>query len=138
MKKIILLFLLVFNTLSYAQNVEMGAVQYFKITQTKDIKKTGYQLVLKKVLSDYRCPEGVSCVWAGEIKVLVSVYKNQKLVQDEFITISEKHNKANSKWLSEYLPSNHKKIVSIGVFPYPKEGVPINPKDYFIRIGYVK
>lgn len=43
--------------------------------------KTGEQAAIgnvtikfKKVLSDSRCPRGVTCIWAGEAKVLVAIY----------------------------------------------------------------
>jgi hypothetical protein len=138
MKKIILLFLFFFGILSFAQNTEKGRMQYLKITQKECAKKKGYQLVLKKVLSDSRCPEGVTCVWAGETKVVISVYKDGKLIEDKAITNPTGQNQEDQSWFSNYLPSNKRNIKSISVFPYPKEGRVIKPKDYYIKFGYVK
>tara|TARA_R110000851_G_scaffold234483_1_gene386929 strand:- start:279 stop:593 length:315 start_codon:yes stop_codon:yes gene_type:complete len=98
----------------------------------------GVQLVLKEVLADSRCPEGVRCIWMGEIKVVVSVYEGKKLIKEEELVVSEKNDQINKEWFMNYLPPNQKNIKSINVVPYPKEGVTIDPKAYYIKIGYSK
>lgn len=135
MKKLIpLLFLLTFG---YAQVSPRQKIHYFKITQTNCVKKKGYRLKVKEIISDSRCPEGVNCVWAGEIKVLVSVYKNKKFVEDAALDISPKSLQENKDWFLKYLPLGKRNIKSISVLPYPKEGVPKNLKEYYIAIGYL-
>jgi hypothetical protein len=138
MKNILVLFLLAFSMLAFSQNDDKAALKYLKITQKKCLKKKGYQLVFKEVISDSRCPKGVTCIWAGEIEIVISVYKDQKLIEDNTITISNNYNKENTEWISSYMPSDKKNIKRISVFPYPKEGSTINPKDYYLKIGYVK
>jgi predicted Zn-ribbon and HTH transcriptional regulator len=138
MKHLLLIFLVVFSTLSFAQKAEKENIKYLKITQKKCVKKKGYQMVLKEVVNDSRCPEGVNCIWAGEVQVVVSVYQNRKFIQDKTITLSTVYNQENIDWFSGYLPSSQKKIKSIGVVPYPKDGVTVNPEDYYIKIGYLK
>ena len=130
MKNSLLLFLLMLGTITFAQNTKTENVQSLKITQKKCLKKKGFNLVLKELVSDSRCPEGVTCIWAGEASVVVSVYKDSKLVEDHtmvFLMINE-----------EDLPEKQKNIKNFSVFPYPKEGVQINPKNYYVKIGYVK
>lgn len=138
MKKSLLLFLILFNTLAFAQNTPKENIKYVKITQKKCLKKSGYQIVLKEVVSDSRCPEGVTCVWAGEASAIVSIYKDSKLVEDNTIVFSMKNAEENKQWFSKYLPEKQRKIKSISVFPYPKQGVTVNKKDYYIKIGYIK
>lgn len=135
MKKSILLLLLTFSLTTFAQNENLS---YFKITQKECLPKKGFQLVLKQIVSDSRCPEGVNCIWAGEIKLLVSVYQDKQFVSDETVTVSGKNFQENKDWLVRYLPSTKKNVQSIAVFPYPKEGIKINPKDYYLKIGYLK
>ena len=98
----------------------------------------GFQLVLKAIVSDSRCPEGVTCIWAGEVSAVVSVYKDSKLIEDTTLVFSMKNEEDNKKWFSKYLPEKQKNIKNIGVVPYPKEGSKINPKDYYLKIGYLK
>lgn len=138
MKKLLLLFLIIFNSLAFAQNMPKESIKYVKITQKKCLKKSGYQIVLKELVSDSRCPEGLACVWAGEASVIVSVYKDSKLVEDNTIVFSMKNIEENKQWFSKYLPVKQRKIKTVGVFPYPKQGVVVNKKDYYIKIGYIK
>lgn len=138
MKKIALLLLLCFSTLCLAQGVQKSKIQSFKITQNECVKKKGFRLQLKEVISDSRCPEGVTCVWAGEIKIAVVVYKDRKFLEETTLTLSSKELLENTNWFSKYLPLSKKNIKNIVVLPYPKEGNPIDPKAYYIKIDYLK
>jgi hypothetical protein len=55
--------------------------------------------------SDSCCPEGVRCVWAGEIKVSVSIYEGKKLVTNEDLVISEKNDLVNKEWFTKTVHS---------------------------------
>lgn len=129
MKKIIPLLLLAFVLLSSAATAQN--IRYKTITQTSCVKKKGYRLLLKQVVSDSRCPEGVTCVWAGEARFVVSVYKDKKFVEE--VTLSTTNREQNLETFSKYLG---KKVTSVGVLPYPKEEVNIDPKTYVLKIGY--
>ncbi|MFV8325632.1 hypothetical protein [Flavobacterium sp. ZS1P14] len=138
MKKSFLIFLLVFCVAVFAQNTQKKNIKYVKISPKRCLKKTGYQLVLKAIISDSRCPEGVTCVWAGEASGVISVYKDSKLIDDKTIVFSPKNEEENKQWFAMYLPEKQRKIKSISVFPYPKQDVPVVKKDYYIKIGYSK
>jgi hypothetical protein len=135
MKKWVLFLLLVFSLATFAQNKDL---KYFKISQKECLKKPGYTLVLKQVLSDSRCPEGVQCVWSGEAQVLVSVYKDKKLVEDVTIVLSQTKQEENKQWFAKYVAAKHKQVQSINLVPYPKSGVKVDAGDYYLKIGYVK
>tara|TARA_R110000868_G_scaffold26958_4_gene103144 strand:- start:2574 stop:2981 length:408 start_codon:yes stop_codon:yes gene_type:complete len=135
MKKCILLLLLIFSLTSFAQNKNLD---YFKITQKECLPKKGYQLVLKQIVSDSRCPAGVNCIWAGEVKLLVSVYHDKQFIKDETVTVSGNSFQENKDWFVRYLPSTKKNVQTINVFPYPKEGIKIAPNEYYLKIGYLK
>jgi thioredoxin-related protein len=138
MKKILLALLLIFTVSILAQNTDKENIKFIRITQKKCSKQKGNQLVLKQVLTDSRCPQGVTCVWAGEVTAVVSVYKDSKFIEDYTMVFSMKKEQENIKWLAGYLPEKQKNIKSISVFPYPKSGRTINTKDYYIKIGYIK
>lgn len=124
MKKILTLILLLFSVSFYAQNE-------IKITPKKCIPKKGFHLRLKAVIDDSRCPEGVTCIWAGEVSATIEVYKDKKLVEEKDITFNATNRLENIKWFEKYLS---KKIKGIGLMPYPKDGVTIKPKKQYIRI----
>ncbi len=132
MKNTILLLILLFGISILAQNAEKP-LKFTKFTQ-KVIKKRGTQLVLKKVVNDSRCPEGVNCIWAGEIEIEVAIYKNRKLISTENVLISPKLQQENIAWFSKYYPKLN--IKEIGVLPYPKSEVVVNPKDYFVKVFF--
>ena len=132
---VVLFVFLIFSCSISAQQLNL---KLKKITFYQKIKKLkGKQLVLKRVISDSRCPEGVNCIWAGEVTVLVSVYKNKKFIEDKTISISIPKTDENTAILSKYMPSSQK-IKSVDIFPYPKKGVVLDAKSYYIRIGYLK
>ncbi|MFV5683829.1 hypothetical protein ACM55I_00105 [Flavobacterium sp. GB2R13] len=138
MKNSLLAFLLIFCISVFAQNTKKENIKYVKITQKICLKKTGYQLVLKAIISDSRCPEGVTCVWAGEASAVISVYKDSELVEDKTIIFSVKNEEKNKEWFAKYLPEKQREIKKSSVFPYPKQGVTVAKKDYYIKIGYLK
>lgn len=138
MKSNCLAFLVLFCVSMFAQNVGKENLKYVKICQKTVLKKTGYTLDFKEVVSDSRCPINVTCVWAGEVSVTVSVYKNLKLVEDKTLVFSLKKEEENKQWIANYLPEKQRKIKNISIVPYPKKGVVIKPKEYYLRIGYVK
>lgn len=131
MKNIFLILFLAFSVTTFSQEKKKNDA--IKITQKKCIAKKGYHLILKKVVADSRCPEGVNCIWAGEIEVVISVYENKKFLKDHSIILSPKSQKENITWFSNYYP--HTNINSISVLPYPKEAVVLDPKKYFIKIN---
>ncbi|WP_309640040.1 hypothetical protein [Flavobacterium sp.] len=110
----------------------------FTITQTKTLKKTGTQLFLKQVISDGRCPEGINCFWAGEAQANISTYKNGKWIDETIITFTPKKEQENKEWLSKQLSIPIEKIKSMVLFPYPKDSLKINPKNYVIKVAINK
>ncbi len=132
MKNTILLLILLFSISIFSQKAE-NPLKFVKFTQ-KTIKKRGTQLVLKKVVNDSRCPEGVNCIWAGEIEIEIAIYKNRKLISTENILISPKLQSENIAWFSKYYPKLN--IKEINVLPYPKNEVVVNPKDYFVKVYF--
>jgi len=127
MKRFLTLFLLFFSFSFYAQNET-------KITSKKCIPRKGFHLRLKAVINDSRCPEGVTCIWAGEVSATIEVYNDKKLVEEKDVTFNATNRLENLKWFENY---SSKKIKCIGVMPYPKDVVSIKPKKHYVRIVFV-
>lgn len=138
MKKSLLFLFVMISNVVLAQSPESQKVKYTTIKQKVCPNQKGFQVLLKEVVSDSRCPEGVTCIWAGEVSAVVSVYKDSKWIEDMTLVFSMKNEEDNKKWFSKYLPEKQKKIKSIGVVPYPKEGSKINLEEYYLKIGYLK
>ena len=41
-----------------------------------------------EVVSDSRCPKDVTCVWAGEAKVLIEIFEKGKRINDKIVVIN--------------------------------------------------
>ena len=136
MKKVFVVLLTVISSFAFAQ--KKATQEYSKVKQNSCINGKGYQLVLKEVLADSRCPEGVTCVWAGEVSAVVSVYKDSEWVENKTLVFSGKNDNINMQWIVQYLNENQKTINIISIEPHPKAGKLIKPKDYYLQIGYLK
>lgn len=97
---------------------------------------SGKQVVLVKVLNDSRCPEGVQCVWAGEVTIEVAVYDNKKLSEQTQFTLNAQSADEVKEWFVAHLPKSNEKLKAVSVAPYPKEGVTIQPEEYKIVLKY--
>ena len=138
MKNVLLLSLLLFCTFSFSQSSTAEKVSIAKVTQKKCLKKKGFTLVLKEVVSDSRCPDGLNCIWAGEATAIISVYKDAKLVEDNTMVFSIKNQEENKLWFCKYLSENQKNLKSVQLLPYPNKDKPIDKKKYFVKVSYLK
>ncbi len=136
MKNTILAFLLIFSLTTYSQKTSKKT-KVTVITQ-KVIKRKGIQLVLKNVAEDSRCPESTQCIWAGEVTVVISVYKDNKLIEEKSMILSSKNDNDNFEWFANNLGINKNSIKFIQVTPYPKDGVILNPKNYIVKVNCSK
>ncbi|MCF6131565.1 hypothetical protein [Flavobacterium wongokense] len=126
MKNLFAIIALIFSLSAFSQSE-------VKITPKKCMPKKGYHLRLEKVFDDSRCPEGVSCVWAGEVSAIIRVYKDRKFMESKTLKFNPKNTAENINWFSNYYS---KKIKSVAVFPYPKNGVTVKAKKKFIGITF--
>ena len=131
MKNIFFFFLLIFSISVFAQDSQQKSV---KITQKNCLAKKGYSFRLKEVISDSRCPEGVQCIWAGEVQTIISDYKDKKLIEETKITVSPNKNDEAINFFTKYYTT--KKIESIYVFPYPIKDKILDKKQYYLEIGF--
>jgi hypothetical protein len=131
MKKIIAFcsFVFVLNSCASAQKNDN------EINQKLDMK-SGKEIVLVKVIDDSRCPEGVQCIWAGEVTIEVAAYENRKLIEQVQFTLGQKNRDEAKKWFIQHLPATDKELQRISVLPYPKDGVPREMEDYIIKLVY--
>ena len=94
----------------------------------------------KKIISDSRCPRGVTCIWAGEVKVLVEFYENGKLKGEKIVTGSNvmmnENEIVSSKdiSLSEFFDVENLKISSVAVYPYPEAKHKISAEEYSVTL----
>jgi hypothetical protein len=128
MKNLVVLFVLVLSISCASQkedSTEIKQVETHKLSEE-------YSFKIKEIISDSRCPEGVSCIWAGEVELVLSIYKEGVFYKDEMVTLNFKNFPENKFLLEKY--TLNKKIKSIEVLPIKKQGVEISLEDYSLKI----
>jgi len=141
MKTTILLLALIYSVLAISQEPERSKYNFHTtnlcIGDTMMLGDIGIKF--KKVISDSRCPEGTTCIWAGEVTVLIEFYedgnyKGEKTIVGTNILAGETeiiHNPAIS--LSEFFQIGDLKLTGIVVKPYPRSKK-ILAEEYSLRL----
>lgn len=121
-------------SLTYAQ--DSTVVKAPKIVMEQKINQAipvnNMSVTLLKVVSDSRCPIGVTCIWAGEAKVLVEVITNGKKEKKEVFITSNGLTKSTSFIASD----GEFNINAIDLLPYPEEGKAVS--EYVLKISVTK
>ncbi len=117
MKYFILVGFLIYAITLSAKNQETIRIYNSVLTSGEQLEFGNKSIQFKAVISDSRYPEAVTCVWAGEAKVLIEIFEEGK-------PINEKQGVINRNILDE-IPlqvSDGDVIYSINtlrLFPYP-------------------
>lgn len=98
-----------------------------KINQNLTIESEGLSVKLLKITEDSRCPSDVTCIWAGQIGVLVNVSQNGKDLGNVNLILGPDKGLAEKK-IDGYI------IKLVEVSPYPISTKKIEPSDYVITI----
>ncbi|WP_299883936.1 hypothetical protein [uncultured Lacinutrix sp.] len=135
MKTVLFFFALAISTLSYAQDSTKVKVETPKIVNKlqygKSVSVNDIEVKFVELVSDSRCPQGVSCVWAGEVVILVDVLENGKKIDTKKMTFNAV-GKANDIYISDGLS-----ISGVNISPYPVYGKKIALEDYKMQL-YIK
>lgn len=99
--------------------------------QQLDQNQEEYQFKLKKVIADSRCPEGLNCVWEGQVEMVVSVYKENELVEEKELIVNSQTTDKNVAWANQY---SKNKITFIGVLPKRIKDQEIKESEYELVI----
>lgn len=108
------------------------AERYFAETKLGESFNFNERTILfKEVLVDSRCPSDVTCVRAGEAKILVEIFKGEKSLGKEIISLGANLNSFKTslaKFFEEQLD-----IEVLSLSPYPKTSRKIKASDYQLQ-----
>lgn len=113
----------------HAQDVSSLA----KIQYGESLYINGYTIEFEKVISDSRCPEGVTCIRAGEAEILINIYEGENLVETKkliFYPSSVIH-----KMNQILLKGEDILINALNLSPYPEVHHRIPEKMYCLDIA---
>lgn len=91
---------------------------------------------IEKILSDSRCPEGVQCVWAGEVNLLLGVYENDLKTEEVELKINHQNFTENKSFFESKIPLESKKIEAIQLLPNRVAGENIEEKEYQLKLVF--
>jgi hypothetical protein len=107
-------------------DVGLGAEFTLSIGQSSKITGENLSIKFVEVVSDSRCPQGATCIWAGEVSCLIEITLNTStfrktltqpgLTEEPSLTNFEKYN------------------IQFNVLPYPETGKQIAEKDYRLQL----
>ncbi|WP_329807004.1 hypothetical protein [Flavobacterium facile] len=129
MKKVILVFILF--AFVACKSVKENANEVM-LTSKNEVVTNDYTIVINKIVSDSRCPEGTNCIWAGEIVMELSVLQNKEIKESLELTFSQKTKEENLAWFRKYIPNN-KKLIKYKISPSKTEKQ-LELKDYKIEL----
>lgn len=90
------------------------------------------QIKFVDVLTDSRCPKDVTCVWAGEVVILVEIKKDDASVEQRNLTFQP--GKGVNKEHMLLFSSENMKITAYKVMPYPDTKDKIKKENYYLQL----
>lgn len=127
-KLLLLLFIFCFSACKSAKenNIEI------KVISENKVVANNYLIKIDKIISDSRCPEGVNCIWAGELVMELSAWQNNELKEAVVLTFSPSTKEENLAWFKKFIPKD-KKLIKYIISPSKTEK-PLELKDYKVEI----
>jgi hypothetical protein len=130
MKRFLILFLFVLcsghllaqNYISYQTDIPFG----------ESLIQDQLRLEFVEVIEDSRCPTNVTCVRAGEAKVLVAIYRENKLIEKKVLIFEASGSIDLEKNL---LVSNSEiRVIGMSLSPYPLTPKKIPDMNYILEL----
>ena len=134
--RIVMVFIAVVFSIVRLSAQEHDSISVTSVVKVELAKKividTTLEIEFVKVISDSRCPKNVQCVWAGEAKILVKVYRNGVFDSEEQLTI---HPQGIEKTILEGLSSKLTALKAMHLLPYPGAAIDNSEKEYYIQFS---
>ncbi|PHS03730.1 MAG: hypothetical protein COA88_15150 [Kordia sp.] len=134
MKKILLIAILMCSSLNAnaqkKDSILVTSIVKIEVANRVQIDEN-LAIELVEVLSDSRCPKNVQCIRAGEAIILVNIYKNGKIEQQEKLTIYPTSIQKNVLLI---LSSKLTKTTAISLYPYPNGVDKIELSNYCLEL----
>lgn len=105
-------------------------------TTEKSVVTKDLSFKIENIFSDSRCPEGVQCVWAGEVHLLLGVYENNLKTEEIELKINHQNFTENKSFFETKIPLENKKIEAIQILPNRVAGENIDEKEYKLIVVF--
>jgi len=101
----------------------IGKESTFRINKVYTSANGQYTLQIKEI-SDSRCPEGVVCIWSGEVTVKGELTVDQNKSTFELHTVLNDQQKVPDGFIMKIIDAQ----------PYPKHGTDSKPEDLAVTL----
>lgn len=119
------------STTAVPDRVVLGQEFSLAMAQTVSVAEEDLAIKFVEVVSDSRCPSGVTCIWAGEVSSLVEFNKGNTGANRVVLTQSGSTDQTVRQVLEKYL-------VAFRVDPYPAAGKQIDKSEYRLVMTVTK
>jgi len=126
-KRLLFIALLFFSITSFSQS----EIAELHIGDMVDIDDVSIEFV--KLISESRCPKYVSCIRAGEAKVLVGVYKNGKFSHEKVLIFHASG--VVKEEAMQLFDSENLYVRGLNLLPYPEGQSKVPEDSYCLSIG---
>ena len=132
MKYLFLFGILICSISLSAQDQEENRIFNTVLQDGEQLEFGDKSIRFKEVISDSRCPKDVTCVWAGEAKVLIEVFEKGKLINEKLVVINP--------YILDEIPLQFSagggiySITTFKLFPYPSTASKKNTLDYTLEM----
>ena len=109
-------------------SVALDSEFQLEVGQTGFVESENIKITFLEVTADSRCPSDVTCIWAGEVKVLVNIWKDDQDLGDSILVGQAANNDRAVKTFDGY------SVKLLKVDPYPTSTQMIEPSDYIITL----
>ena len=94
------------------------------------------QITFSDVLSDSRCPEDVTCVWAGEVAVLVDITRDNVLLEQKKLVFEP--GKTSDKDFGILFSSKYASVKALAVMPSLSSNKKTEKEAYYLQLEITK
>lgn len=137
MRIIFSLLCVLFSTVLVAQNAPLEVPKIaVKISLGQSVVMGDSKITFKEVLEDSRCPENVSCIWAGRVRVRVEISEENKAVEvKELLLGAVKEGETQKNVL---VTEENYALELMKVTPYPGSEAAQNGEGYALLVCEVR
>ncbi|NQY05280.1 MAG: hypothetical protein HRT68_03490 [Flavobacteriaceae bacterium] len=130
MKVLIGALILLVSTFSFSQEQEERKtpeiISKIGLGETMTLTDEITQVTFLKVITDSRCPKGVTCVWAGEVEFEIEIKSGN--------TSEVKRMKLTGGLTPLIKEMTNLNCYALTVSPYPENGVTVDPNAYVLEM----
>jgi len=104
---------------------EPGVAFELPVGKTAAVNGNGVRITFKQVSEDSRCPTDVTCIWAGDARIELTISRNGSSDDTKILSLSAANSEARSGDIQ---------IRFVGLTPVPRQADANKPRAYVAQL----